>query len=136
MPTLITQDEFEHNIHPNPILTMAIPSLTILPVAQLPKKKWVQKGLWDRKVAATPKTKTIQVQGHNRRTGQVHSHLRKINVKTNGNKKESKTTKSKKKGEPKHAVGDNVKDDCKKSVELAHSLHSQYIKDLFNTFKN
>jgi hypothetical protein len=39
MPTLITQDEFEPNLHPNPILTMTIPSLAILPVAQLPKKK-------------------------------------------------------------------------------------------------
>jgi hypothetical protein len=38
MPTLITQDEFEPKIHPNPNLTMAIPSLaTSLPVAQFPK---------------------------------------------------------------------------------------------------
>jgi hypothetical protein len=55
--------------------------------------------------AASPEPKTIQVQGHNGGSTQVHSHLRKINAKAHGNKKETKATKSKKMtGKPKYSA--------------------------------
>jgi hypothetical protein len=80
MPTLITQDEFETEVLLNPNLTMAIPAFATLPVAQIPKKRWIQQDLWNREVALpSPETKTIQVQGHNCGTTQVHSHLHNIN---------------------------------------------------------
>jgi hypothetical protein len=42
MPTLITQDEFEHRLLFNPNLTMAVPAFATLAVAQLPELKWIQ----------------------------------------------------------------------------------------------
>jgi hypothetical protein len=137
MPTLITQDEIEPELVLNPNLTMAIPAVATLPVAQIPKKGMIQQGLWNMEVALpSPKTKTIQVQGHNRGTTQVHSHQRKIKSKHNGNKKDSKVTKSKKKaGKPKHSAFHNGQDDCKESVQLAKSLEIQELWDLMNRNK-
>jgi hypothetical protein len=138
MPTLITQDEFETELVLNPNLTMAIPAFATLPVAQIPKKKWTQQGLWNREIALLPslETKTIQVQGYNRGTTQLHSHLRKINAKPHGNKKDSKATKSKKKtGKPKHSAFHNGQDDCKESVQLAKTLQTQELWDLMNRNK-
>jgi hypothetical protein len=73
--------------------------------------------------APSPKTKTIQ----------VHPHLRKINAKAHGSKKETKATKSKKKtGKPKHSAFHNGQDDCKESVQLAKTLHIQELMNIMN----
>jgi hypothetical protein len=96
MATLITQDEFETELLLNPNMTMTIPAFATLPVAQIPKQKWIQQALWNREgFLPSPETKAIQVQGHTRGSTQVHSHLRKINAKAHGNKKETNATKSK-----------------------------------------
>jgi hypothetical protein len=93
MPTLITQDEFETELLLNPNLTMAIPAYATVLVAQIPKKKFKQLTMRNEEVAPpSPKTKTIQVQGHNCGSAQVHSYLRKINAKAHENKKETKAT--------------------------------------------
>jgi hypothetical protein len=42
MPTLITQDDFEPNLLASPNLTIAIPALATLLVAQFPKKKMLK----------------------------------------------------------------------------------------------
>jgi hypothetical protein len=97
MPTLITQDEFEPNLLPNPNLTMdIIVFVATLPVAQFPKMKFQQLTLFGRMAPPSPETKSVQVQGHNHGSRQVHSRLYKINARAHGNKKETKTTKSKK----------------------------------------
>jgi hypothetical protein len=75
----ITQDEFEPNLLPNLNLTMAIPGLATLPVAQFPKKKWLQKTMSGKVAPPSHETQNIQVQGHNHGSTQVHSHLCKIN---------------------------------------------------------
>jgi hypothetical protein len=138
MPTLITQDEFEAALLLNCNLTMAIPAFATLPVAQIPKKKFKQKlTMKDGVAPPSPKTKTIQVQGHNRGSTQVHSHLCRINAKAHGNKRETKATKSKKKtGKPKHSAFHNGQDDCKESVQLAKSLHIQKLRNLTNSISN
>jgi hypothetical protein len=54
-----------------------------------------------------------------------------VKAKPNGNKKKSKTIKSKKKiGKPKHCAFPIVQDDCKESVQLTHSLHIQEQRDI------
>jgi hypothetical protein len=86
----------------------------------------------------SPETKTIQIQGPNRGSTQVHSHLCKINAKAHGNKKETKATKSKKKtGKPKHSAfhKNHGQDDCKESVQLAKTLHIQELRNLMNRNK-
>jgi hypothetical protein len=66
--TLITQDEFEKNLLPNPRrLTMDLPYLAPMVIAvQAPKKKLNQIGLWGRDVVVpTPGQDFIQVGAHN-----------------------------------------------------------------------
>ena len=83
-----------------------------------------------------PKTKTIQVQGHNCGSTQVQSHLRKINAKAHVIKKETKAIKSKKKtGKPKHSAFHNGQDDCKESVQLAKTFHIQELRNHMNRNK-
>jgi hypothetical protein len=139
MPTLITQDEFEEGLLLNSNLTMAIPAFVTLPVAQIPKKKFKQLTMRNGVAPPSPKSKSVQVQGHNRGSTQVHSHLLKINAKPHGphgNKRESKATKFKKKtGTPKHPVFHNGQDDCKESVQLAKTLQIQELWDLMNSSK-
>jgi hypothetical protein len=77
---LITQDEFEANLLLNPNLTMTIPALATLLVAQFSKKKLLQSTLFGKVARPSPETKNIQVQGHNRSSTQVPSHLHKINA--------------------------------------------------------
>jgi hypothetical protein len=133
---LITQDEFEPELLLNPNLTMAIPAFATLPVAQIPKKKFKQLTMRNRVAPPSPETKTIQVQGHNRGSTQVHAHLRKINAKANRNKKENKAMKYKKKTRrPKHSAFHNGQDDCKESVQLAKTLHIQELRNLMNRNK-
>jgi hypothetical protein len=129
---VITQEEFEHNLLPNANPTMAIPSLTTLKDPQFPKKKMTQRTLFGR--VAPPSPKTIQVPaGKDHFCGftKVHFHMCIVKVKPNGNKKKSKTIKSKKKiGKPKHCAFPKVQDDCKESVHLTHSLYIQELRDL------
>jgi hypothetical protein len=69
MPTLITQDEFEAELLLNPshlTMAMAIPAFVTLPVAQIPKKKFKQLTMKNGVATPSPKTKIIQVRGHNR----------------------------------------------------------------------
>jgi hypothetical protein len=93
--------------------------------------------MWNRVAPPTPETRTIQVQGHNcGSTQEVYSHLRKINAKPHGNKKDSNATKSKKNtGKPKHSAFHNGQDDCKESVQLAKTLQIQELRDLMNRTK-
>jgi hypothetical protein len=81
MPTLITQDEFEPNVLPNPNLIMEIPALATLPVAQFLKKKLLERSTFGKVAPPSPKTKNNQVWGHNHGSEQVHSHLCKITTK-------------------------------------------------------
>jgi hypothetical protein len=115
---LDNQDGFEAELLLNPNLTMAIPAFATLPVGSDSKKKFKQLTLKNGVAPPSPKTKTIQVQAHNRGSTQVHSHLCKINAKAYGNKRETKATKSKKKtGQPKHTAFHNGQDDCKAELQ-------------------
>jgi hypothetical protein len=125
MPTLITQDEFEETILPNPRLTMALPYLApmVIPL-QVPKNKVIQIGLWGRAVVPAPGPPPIQVGEHTRGGRKVEAHKRKVAVK-------SKATKSKKKtGKAKHSAFHNGQNDCKESVNLARTLYFQELRNL------
>jgi hypothetical protein len=133
---VVTQEEFEPKVLPKPKVAMALPNMDPILVAQFPKKKLLQMTLWGKVKAPAPVPDFIQVQSHNRGSIQVQAHKRKITSKPNGNKKKAKSIKSEKKtGQAKAATLAKVPDDCKESVQLAHSLHFQEIKNLFNSFK-
>jgi hypothetical protein len=134
---VITQDEFEETVLPNPSLTMAHPHEGPMMVAKIPEKKLIQKGLWGRVAKKKPKTTTtIDVEAHTRGSHQVEAHKRKVTTNSNGNKKNSKSIKAKKgKGTTKHSVFPKVQNDCRESVQLARSLHIQELRDLVNRFK-
>ena len=136
MPTniaVITQEEFEHNLLPNANPIMAIPYLTTLKDPQFPKKKMTQeRTLVGRVAPPSPKTIQVPVKDHFCGFTKVQFHMCIVKVKPNGNKKKSKTIKSKKKiGKPKHCAFPKVQDDCKECVQLTHSLHIiQELRDL------
>jgi hypothetical protein len=133
---VITQEEYEPKVLPKPKLTMALPNLAALSVPQLPKRKLLQMTLWGKVITPATEPDFIQVQAHNHGSVQVEAHRHKITAKANGNKKRVKTIQSKKKtGQPKYSTFPKVPDDCKESVQLAHSLHFQEIKNLVNSFK-
>ena len=115
---VITQDDFEEAILPNPRLTMAIPNLAPMLVAKIPEKKMHQQGLWGRVAKAPP---AVKLKEYNRKRAE----------KSNGSNKKAKTIKDKKK----NGAIPNVQEDCKESKQLAHSLHIQELKNLFNSFK-
>ena len=132
MPTLITQDESEENLLPIPRLTMVLPFLA--PVAiplQIPERKVNQIGLWGRDVVSAPKPGLIPVGAHFRGNTKVDAHFRKITVKSKGNNKDTKATKSKMKiAKGKHSFFHNCQNDCKESVKLAKTLHIQELMNL------
>jgi hypothetical protein len=99
----------------------------------LPKKKLIQKGLWGKQVEVA--TKVTKVKAYWKGSKQVKAHNRIIEAKTHGNKKEVKNIKYKKKTEEaKHFAFAKLPDeDCKESVQLAHSLH---IQELQNFMRN
>jgi hypothetical protein len=133
---VITQEDLEPTVLPNPNLTMALPSLATVLDPQIPKKKLLQMTMLGRVATPTPETRCIQVKGHNRSSKEVKSHTRKIRAKPHGNKKEAKTIKSKKKkGGPRLTAFPKLPDDCKESVELAKTLHIQELRDLVHKFK-
>jgi hypothetical protein len=133
MSTLITQDEFEENLLPNPRVTMALPYLAPLVIPlQIPRKKLNQIGLWGRDVVPDPKPDFIQVGAHNRGFTKIEAHKRKITVKAKRNNQDTnKATKSKTKtGKAKHYAFHNGQNDCKESVKLAKTLHIQEVTNL------
>ena len=75
---VITQDEFEETVLPNPSLTMALPHEGPMLVAKVPKKKLIQKGLWGRVAKKEPETTTFEVKAHNNGSHQVEAHQRKV----------------------------------------------------------
>ena len=133
---VITQDEFEETLIPNPRVTMALPHLAPMLVAKVSKKELIQKGLWGRVPREKPKKTTIEIPSHNCGSHQVGAHQCTVTNNSNGNKKKDKVIKSKKKSEKtKHHAYPKTKDDCKESVKLAHSLHIKELRDLVNSFK-
>ena len=133
---VITQDDYEETDIPNPRVTMALPNLAQMMVAKAPKKKMIQKGLWGRVARKESKTTTIEIPNHNCGSHQVGAHQRTVTNNSNGKKKQDKVTKSKKKsGHAKHYAYPKTKDDCKESVQLAHSLYIKELRELVNSFK-
>jgi hypothetical protein len=116
---MITQDEFDQDLIPNPTVTMALPLLAPLLVPKIPEKKMLQKTLWGLfgppKPTTKPKAKVIKVGKHMRGTKQVKAHLREIT----GDKNKSKTKRANEMRMSKK------KEDCKESVKLAKSLYIQ-----------
>jgi hypothetical protein len=136
MPTniaVITQDEFEPQLLPNANLTMAIPFLDPLFVPKLPQKKFHQIKLWAKQDdAPAPEPHFIQVLSHNRGSSKVQGYkYYPTPSKSQGPQKKCKVIKSKKKtGQFNHPGFPKAKDDCKKTVQLAYSLHIQELRDL------
>ena len=64
----------------------------------------------------------------------VKIHWRKYKNAGPSKKSSNKASKSKKKKYFKSSSTLAVADDCKESLQLAHSLHIQEMKDLFNSF--
>jgi hypothetical protein len=128
MPTMIaviTQDEID-------ILTMAPPFLDTFLAPQIPDRKMTQQTLvFDQKTAPTHVVTTVN--GHFRDSGYVVSHMRKVKSKKQSNKKESKTTNSKKKtGTAKHGAFAKLDDNCKhkEDTQCAQSVHLKQLMDL------
>ena len=134
---VITQEEFETEILPNPNLTMAIPYLGKFSVAKLPEKKMYQGTLWGMPpLPPASKPTTYKVDEYKRGSKTVSGYERQITAKAKGKRTKTKSIKSKKKaGKSEHCVYLEVPDDCKESVQLAHTLHIQEMKNLFNSFK-
>ena len=80
-------------------------------------------------------SREIQVPEHICGSTQIKAHAIIIKLPSGVNKKETKTTKSKKKKEQKHSVFAKVKADCKETKQLVETLHAEYISALFNSFK-
>ena len=140
MPTMIamiTQEESEPKLLPGANLTMALPFLDSLFLPQFPKKKLLQMKLWAKKDdAPAPELNFIQIPSHNRGSSSVRGHRRYTTpAKSHGNKKKDKAIKSKKKiGQAKHPGFPKAKADYKETVQLANTLHIQYLKELVNSF--
>ena len=132
---VITQDEFEETILPNPRLTMALPHLGKMMVAKIPEKTMVQKGLWGRVPKTDAELEVLEVQSHIRGSKKVKAHKRRTPGKSKGkNKKAKKINYKKKNGEVENSAIPNAQEDCKESKQLAHSLHIQELQNLFNSF--
>jgi hypothetical protein len=93
---------------------------------QVPKKKLIQSGLYGEEILYLPLN---LVSSKLRPTIADPPKLRPTKGKllpklAKGNKKDTKTTKSKKNtGKAKHSAFHNGQDDCKESVKLAKTLH-------------
>ena len=109
---------------------MALPFLApLLDPHQFPEKKMTQRTLFGR--IAPPTHETAAFKEHFCGFNKDQYHMRRVKVKPNANKKKSKTINSKKKtGKPKHCAFPKVQDDCKESIQLARSLHTQELRDL------
>ena len=136
MITVITQEDSEPKVLTVAPTTMALPVLNHLFVPQFPKKKLLQMKLWAVDDAPAPELEFIQVPSHIRGSSSVRDHRRYANhAKSHGKKKNEKTIKSKRKtGEAKHPGFPKAKADCKETVQLAFSLHIEYLQDLVNSF--
>ena len=140
MPTMvavITQEDSEPEVVPNANPTMALPLLNPVVIHQVPKKKLFQMTLFAKKNdEPAPDPDFIEVAGHKRGSSSVCNHRRyTTSVKSRGtNETGKKTTKSKKRpGPAKHTGYLKDKDDCKETLQLAYTLHIQFLKDLVHS---
>jgi cell division septation protein DedD len=140
MPTMIaviTQEESEQKLLPPANLTMALPFSGTVLVPQTSQKKFVQKTLWAKNDdAPAPEPDFIQVARHNRGSSSVRDHRRyTAPSKFHGNKKKDKAIKSKKKtGQAKLSWLLKAKADCPETLQLANTLHIEYMQGLVNSF--
>ena len=128
IPVQITQTQEEND---NP--TMALPFLeTFLVPQQIPEKKVIKKTLMGFGKKFGPTHELRPVNGHVcGETTFVTTHMHKMKIRKQGDKKESKNNNSKKKtGKAKHGAFPKVQNDYKESVQLAHSLNIQELRDL------
>jgi hypothetical protein len=99
---VITQEEFEHKLLPNANPTMALPYLARLLLPQFPEKKMTQRTLFGTRVD-THTHETRPVNEHFYGNTKIQSHMCRVMIKPNANKKKSNTINSKKKtGKVKH----------------------------------
>ena len=139
MPTMvavITQDDSEPEVVPNANPNMALTLFKPFIVPKVPKKKLLQMTLWAKKEdAPAPDPDFIKVAGHKRASSNVRNHKRyTASSKSGGITEKGKATKSKKKpGLAKHTGYLKAKDDCKETLQLAYTLHIQYLKDLVHS---
>jgi hypothetical protein len=127
---VITQEEFDQQARPIQRLTMAPPSLAAALVPKLEEKKWIQKGLWGKQViepATKPSPKVTKVKAYWKGSSQVKAHDRK--------KKAGSIKNKKKHEEPKSFAFAKMPEDCKESVQLAHSLHIQELQNFMRKVK-
>ena len=139
MPTMIaviTQEDSEPKILTNANPTMALPILDHVFVPQFPRKKLLQMKLWAEDDAPAPELEFIQVPSHSCGSSSVWDHRRYTTpAKSYGNKKKDKAIKSKSKtGQAKHSGFLKAKADCNETVQLANTLHIEYLKDLVTSF--
>ena len=133
MPTniaVITQEENEHKHSPNANPTMALPFLapTLIHKIQV-KKQMTQRTLFGK--LALPTHENVPVNDHYCGNTYVPYHMRRVQIRPNGNKKKSKNINTKKKaGKEKHGAFPKEADGCKESIQLACSLHIQELRDL------
>ena len=142
MPTMvnvITQNEFDPTILPISNLTMAI-------LPKLPKKKYVQRDFYFEKLTqprmAEPTkeiTKKIQVPEHIRGSTRFKAHTRIVKMASDGKRKATKTSNSKKKtGQAKHGAFAKIEIDCKykSDAQYARSVHLKQLSDYAKGIKN
>ena len=131
---VITREEDEKETKTNWRATMAPPDMeTTTQRNQLPKKKWVQKGLWGKHVEGntTKETKTCKVKDYVKKDNTpVKGHDRNIRANPSAEKR-VKTKRSNKTGKrAKHCVYPKDPKDDKNSVQLATSLHIQELRNM------
>ena len=86
--------------------------------------------------APAPEPDFIQVTTHNRGFSKAKGYkYYKTPAKSHDSKKKDKAIKSKKKtGQAKHPGFPKTKADCKETLQLAHTLRINYLKELVNSF--
>jgi hypothetical protein len=129
IPVKVTQTQEE-----NDNLTMAHPLLYNSLVPQIPENKRIQKTLLDLGNKSGPTHEFRQVNEHVRgKNTFVTTHMRKMKIRKQVNKKESKTNNSNKKtGKAKHGVFPKLDDNYKNKgdVQEARSMYLEQIREL------
>jgi len=136
MIAVIIREESEPKLLPNANPTMALPFLAPFLVPQVHKKKLLQMKLWAKDDSPAPELNFIQVPSHIRGSSSVRDHRRYTTPAKSyrGKKKDKAFTPKKKTGQAKYFGFLKAKADCKETVQLATSLHIEYLKDLVNSF--
>jgi hypothetical protein len=132
IPVQITQTQEEQD---NP--TMAIPFVVNNLVAQIRVPELAQKILNFGIVAPTHELRPVLA--HVRNKNSVREHMRKLRIRKDASKNESKTKNSKKKGKVKHGAFPKMRDDDgidKGDIMLARSLHFKELSDLARGINN